>query len=711
MDPAARLTRLDLDTPLDAAGAPVLRRARALRQAGLERVGDLLYHLPFRYEDRTAFRPLAGLRPGERVTVAGRVLASRLIRTRRRGFVIVEAILDDGSAAARAVWYNQSYLARLLRPGVRLAAYGPVEAPRGRGGGVVLANPQIEILLEEEPGPAIHTGRVVPIYRRLGALSPRLLRTLQHGVVAALRDHLDDPLPAEVRRRLGLCERAEALRSIHFPAGPEPVELYNARRSRAHRRLIFEELFLLQVALALRRRRARGARRGFIYRTTPEMGERLRRVLPFRLTRAQRRVFREIVEDLRSPFPMNRLLQGDVGSGKTILALLAALVAVENGVQAALMAPTEILAMQHFRRMAQLLAPHPCRLALLTQGVAAAERRRIVADLAEGRVDFLIGTHALIQRPVGFRRLGLAVVDEQHRFGVAQRQALIDKGGRPDLLVMTATPIPRTLTLTLYGDLDLSVIDELPPGRRPVETFLAPPASRAALWERVRGEAGAGRRVFVIAPVIDESDARALRAATALAQRLRRDELRGVGVGLLHGRIEPQERASIMERFASGVLPVLVATSLVEVGIDVPQAAGMIIENAERFGLSQLHQLRGRVGRGGQPSWCALAPSEAADAEALERLRAFIACRDGFEVAEADLRLRGAGELFGSRQSGEGELRLADLIRHGALVEQARREAFAWVEGRLAAGEPIDPQVLAEVRRRWPGEALGLTEG
>jgi ATP-dependent DNA helicase RecG len=711
MDSAAGLTRLDLATPLEAAGAPLLRRFRSLQQAGLERVGDLLYHLPFRYEDRTAFRALAGLMPGERVTVAGRVLASRLIRTRRRGFVIVEAILDDGSAAARAVWYNQAYLARLLQPGVRLAAYGPVEAARGRGGGVVLANPQIEILQEEEPGEAIHTGRVVPVYRRLGALSPRLVRTLQHGVLAALRDDLDDPLPAGVRRRLGLCGRAEALRTVHFPAGPEPVELYNARRSRAHRRLIFEELFLLQVALALRRRRARGASRGFTYHTTPEMGERLRRVLPFRLTRAQRRVFREIVDDLRSPFPMNRLLQGDVGSGKTILALLAALVAVENGLQAALMAPTEILASQHYRRMAQLLAPHPCRLALLTQGVAAAERRRIVADLAEGSIDFLIGTHALIQKPVGFRRLGLAVVDEQHRFGVAQRQALIDKGHRPDLLVMTATPIPRTLTLTLYGDLDLSVIDELPPGRRPIETFLAPPAARAALWGRARAEARAGRRVFVIAPVIDETDARALRAATALAQRLRRDELKGLPVGLLHGRIDSEERASIMERFAAGALPVLVATSLVEVGIDVPQAAGMIIENAERFGLSQLHQLRGRVGRGEHRSWCALAPSETADPEALERLRAFIECRDGFEVAEADLRLRGAGELFGSRQSGEGELRLADLVRHGALVEEARREAFAWVEGRLAAGESIDPGILEEVRRRWPGEARGLTEG
>jgi ATP-dependent DNA helicase RecG len=710
MDPATELSRLDLDTPIAAAGAAVRRRERALRQAGLERVGDLLYHLPFRYEDRTAFRPLAGLRPGERVTAAGRLLSSRLIRTRRRGLVIVEAILDDGSGAARAVWYNQAYLARLLQPGVRLALFGAVEAARGRGG-VVLANPQIEILPEREPGPTIHTGRVVPIYRRLGSLSPRLLRALQHGVLAVLRDDLDDPLPTEVRRRLGLCSRAEALRAVHFPAGPEPVELYNARRSRAHRRLIFEELFLLQVALALRRRRARGARRGFAYRTTPEMGERLRRVLPFRLTRAQRRVFREIVDDLKSPFPMNRLLQGDVGSGKTIVALLAALVAVENGLQAALMAPTEILAAQHYRRMEQMLATHPCRLALLTQGVAGADRRRIAADLAEGRIDLLVGTHALIQKPVGFRRLGLVVVDEQHRFGVAQRQALIDKGGRPDLLVMTATPIPRTLTLTLYGDLDLSVIDELPPGRRPVETFLAPPAARAALWQRVIKEAQAGRRVFVITPVIDESEARALRAATALAQRLRRDELRGVPVGLLHGRIEPQEKTAIMERFASGALPVLVATSLVEVGIDVPQAAGMIIENAERFGLSQLHQLRGRVGRGEHSSWCALAFSETADAEALHRLQAFVDCRDGFEVAETDLRLRGAGELFGSRQSGGGELQLADLVRHGPLVEEARREAFAWVEERLAAGQPIDRRVLEEVRRRWPGEALGLTEG
>ncbi len=710
MGTRAAPARLELNTPLERAQDVILRRARSLANAGFTQVSDLLYHLPFRYEDRTAFRTLASLRPGERVSVAARVLQCRLVRTRRRGLVIVEAILDYGTAALRAVWYNQAYLQRVLQPGVRCCFYGSVEARRGRASEQVLQNPQVERLPEDETEP-IHSGRVVPVYRRVGTLSPRLLRTVQHRVLSALSGPLPDPLPAEIRRTHGLCSREEALRAIHFPEGPEPVELYNARRSRAHRRLMFEELFLLQVALALRRRRVRQMRRGFAYRTTREMGGRLRSVLPFRLTAAQRRAFREVVGDLRGPYPMNRLLQGDVGSGKTIVALLSALLAIENGLQAALMVPTAILAAQHYERLTGLLEGKPYRLGLLTQSTRAPERRRLLAALEAGTIDLLVGTHALIQRPIRFRRLGLVIVDEQHRFGVGQRQALLEKGARPDLLVMTATPIPRTLALTVYGDLDLSVIDELPPGRGIIRTRLTDASDRDSLYAELRREVASGSRAYVVAPVIDESDSRSLEAASALAERLARGPLAGIPLGLLHGRLPPREKTDRMRRFGTGEIRVLVATSLVEVGIDVAEATIMVIENAERFGLSQLHQLRGRVGRGKGASWCALVASEAADAEAQERLRAFLECRDGFEVAEADLRFRRSGELFGTRQSGAGELKLADLLRHPDLVEETRRTAFAWVEAHQGGEARLDPGLLQEVRRRWPQEALWLTEG
>ncbi len=702
--------RLDLSTPLDRAPDLVLRRARSLANAGYTRVGDLLYHLPFRYEDRTAFRTLESVRPGERVTVAAQVLQCKVIRTRRRGFVIIEAMVDDGTAALRAVWYNQAYLQRVLVPGARFCFYGLVETRRGRASERVLQNPQLERLPEDETEP-VHSGRVVPIYRKVGTLSPRLLRTVQHRLLGALRGPLRDPLPPEIRRRLRLCSREEALRSIHFPDGPEPVELYNSRRSRAHRRLMFEELFLLQVALALRRRRMRESRREFTYRTSKPIGERLRRILPFRLTGAQRRTFREIVKDLESPYPMNRLLQGDVGSGKTIVALLAAVLAIENGLQAVLMVPTGILAEQHHERLTGLLRQWPYRIGLLTQSTRTAERRRVLEGLASGEINLLVGTHALIQKPVRFHRLGLVVVDEQHRFGVAQRQALLDKGGRPDLLVMTATPIPRTLTLMLYGDLDLSVLDEQPPGRGKIETSLVETKVRRSLYGQVRAATEAGDRAYVIAPVIDESDVRGLKAVRELAARLARGPLEGVALGLLHGRLQPDEKATIMRRFADGEIKVLVATSLVEVGIDVREATVMVIENAERFGLSQLHQLRGRIGRGPRASWCALVPSEGVDTGVIEKLRAFVQCKDGFEVAEADLRYRGSGELFGTRQSGAGELKLADLIRNPRLVEEARGAAFEWVEAARREGRPLDRSVLEDVAQRWPQEAMGLIEG
>jgi ATP-dependent DNA helicase RecG len=521
---------------------------------------------------------------------------------------------------------------------------------------------------------------------------------------------IEDPLPASIAGEGGFIPRWEAIRNAHFPPREARLSELEAFRSPAHVRLILVEFFFFEAGLFYKRQRAR-QEPGIAFRADAAIRESLKKVLPFHPTTAQKKALAEIVEDMRAPHPMRRLLQGDVGSGKTIVAVLAALLAVENGLQAAIMVPTEILAAQHHERLERLLGGRGWRLGLLSQSTRGAERRRLLEALGAGEVDLLVGTHALIQRPVRFKSLGLVVVDEQHRFGVVQRQALLEKGPRPDLLVMTATPIPRTLALTLYGDLDLSVLDEPPPGRQPIQTSIVPPSGREGLYARVRAEAAAGRQIYIITPVIDDADVRGLKAATALAARLARGPLAGIPLGLLHGRLDPEVKLDAMRRFAAGDLKALVATSLVEVGIDVPEATGMVIENAERFGLSQLHQLRGRVGRGPRPSWCALVPSESADAEALERLQAFLGCADGFEVAEVDLRLRGSGELFGARQSGLGELKLADLVRHQDLVELARNEAFAWVEAERARGGGLDAGVLEEVRRRWPEHSRWLTEG
>ena len=668
---------------------------------------DLLFHLPFRYEDRSAFLPIAALAPGARATVRGRVMTAVLRRTRARGFTIFEAVIEDGSGAIRAVFFNQPYLRTLLPRGRDVILYGEATPARHGRHGLVLQSPQIEVVPAGDTE-AIHTGRVVPIHPRLPEMSPRTIRGVMHHLLRELPADLADPLPAGMAAARGFPERRRAFAEVHFPS-PEadPADLA-AFRTPAHRRLIFEEFFFLQLGFALARSKSDAqGRPGPGLRVNDALRARLRAVLPYHLTGGQRRALAEIAKDMMSPRPMNRLLQGDVGCGKTVVALLAMLLVAENGLQAAFMAPTEILAEQHQRAFLRLLEGRGVRVGLLTASVTGAARRQILAGLKSGDLPLVVGTHALTEEAVDFRALRLAVIDEQHRFGVAQRARLRAKGESPDVLVMTATPIPRSLALTVYGDLDISVIDELPPGRRPVRTVLREEAARHKVEDFVRREVAAGRQVYVVYPLIDESEALDVKAAAAMAERLRKEAFPGIGVGLLHGRLKSEERDAVMADFVAGRLPILVATTIIEVGIDVPNATVMIIEQAERFGLSQLHQLRGRVGRGAHASWCVLLAGAAIGEEARRRLEVMCETGDGFEVARRDLELRGPGQFFGTRQSGFADLRLGDILRDRDLLEDARAAAFeAAATARSTTGGGA---LLEHLGRRLAGR-LGMIE-
>jgi ATP-dependent DNA helicase RecG len=679
------------------------QRALQLAAAGMFTVEDLLYHLPSRYEDRRALGRIVDLAPGGPAhTLSARVATSRLIRTRRRGFTIFEAVCADSSGSIKGIWYNQAYLARVLVPGRRVVLFG--RPTLDRRGQCVLENPEYETI-DEEDTEGIHAGRVVPVYRKVGGLGARSLRRMVwralHEVEAA---SLRQSLPAATARRHGLAQRLELLREVHFPPAGTDLRELAEQRTPAHRALAFEEIFLLQLALALRRERLSAEVRGTSYRIPDALRTRLARMLPFKLTAAQKRVLKEIGQDLRGAHPMQRLLQGDVGSGKTVVALLTLLVAVDNGLQAALMAPTEILAEQHYRTIHGMLAEGgiECTTALLTGSLTPSQRRRLLARIRSGEVRLVVGTHALFEAGVEFERLGLAVVDEQHRFGVAQRAALAQKGQRPDVLVMTATPIPRTLALTLYGDLELSVIDELPPGRTPVRTLVRGEADRERVYKGLAGEVRRGRQAYVVVPLVEETAKSDLKNATAFARDLREHVLPGLSVGLLHGRMSGAEKEEVMSAFTRRELQVLVATTVIEVGVDVPNASVMIVEHAERFGLSQLHQLRGRVGRGSARSYCVLmVGTEGHGREARERLAVMEATTDGFRIAQKDLELRGPGAVFGMQQHGLSDLQfLGAILRDGELVESARREAQALVAAD-AGGTDLAREILAGLRQGW----------
>ncbi len=638
---------------------------RRLGQLGIRTIRDLLLHLPFRHESATDLFTIASLPEREEVNLKVRVVSCAVHETARRRIKVLEALVRDDTGSMVAVWYNQAYLETAFREQPEVLLRGMLVRKRQRGPLFVVR--RHEILGRE--GESRHILGLIPVYPSTGDLSVRTIRNLLH-TAAPLARHFPEPLPAELLARRGYPRKAEAILACHFPS-------FTGEAQTARERLAFEELLLLQLALVARRRQLDREQTALPLGPPGELAASFLAGLPYQPTAAQQRVMGEIDADLRRPVPMRRLLHGDVGSGKTLVAAYALVRAAEEGGQAALMAPTEVLADQHFLGLSERLARHGIRVGLLKGSLPAGERRAMRSSTAKGQVDIVIGTHALIQEGVRFHDLRLVVVDEQHRFGVRQREAILltrPDGRKPHTLHMSATPIPRTLSLTLYGDLDVSVLDEMPPGRQPVKTRLVFPRAERRMWEFVRGELTKGRQAYVVCPLIEESEALQAASANETFRRLSAGELKGFRVGLLHGQLPAAEKAAVMSAFAAGQLEVLISTSVIEVGIDVANATVMVILGARRFGLSQLHQLRGRVGRGAHESYCLLAVEEE-DPTVADRLALFARTADGFVLAEADLALRGAGQLFGERQSGAGDLLAASLVRDRSLLEEARAEA------------------------------------
>ncbi len=726
--------------------AQALSGTASHRSANDVSVEDLLSYLPMRYEDRSNLARISDLEAGMEASLELYVKLAggyevRNKRSFRQRLFIFEISATDRERTGRpvVVWtflsgphaqqIVTSYTQRFER-GVRFVVYGRWEWDSRRNTFSLRLNKpdEIEVLPEAEPQTndaaegadethsdaiaqdfqsdptlaAIHVGRRVPVYRKLGEVRPKQLREIIHATLAAIPEGgMPETLPADLRRRNSLIDRAAAFRQIHFPPDTASLQQYEDARSPAHLRLIFEDFFWLAFGLLLKRGQRIKESKGAAIKIDQAMKLRIASVLPFKLTAAQKRVVIEIFKDMQSAGPMNRLLQGDVGSGKTIVALIAMLAAMENGYQTALMAPTEILAEQHARNIKRLLAKSPYRVELLTGSISSTEKRRLHADLAAGEIHACIGTQALIQEAVSFHKLGLAVIDEQHRFGVMQRAELRARGLNPDVLVMTATPIPRSLAMTVYGDLDVSVIDELPPGRTPVETlvFGDSPDDRRSVKKVIDRELINGRQIYVVYPLVEESEKLDLKDATQRYEYLRDKVFPRLSIGLVHGRLKPVEKEEIMRRFVAGEIRILISTTVIEVGVDVPNASVMIVEHAERFGLSQLHQLRGRVGRGAEKSYCLLLSSEKRTSVAAERLGIMEKTTDGFVIAEKDLELRGAGELLGTKQSGLPEFRIANLVRDIQILELARREA----EGYLAKrSRSIDTKKMIERVREDP---------
>jgi ATP-dependent DNA helicase RecG len=718
------------------------RLADVLGAKGIHTVDDLLHYLPFRYEDRVNPRGISELRAGEMATVIAEVRTSGLFRTRR--MPIFEMTAGQGRSRLKCIWFNATYLRDRFKAGQLVALYGKVEEDR-HGGDLQLIQPQFEILGdsseegdsgEQKAASSLEVGRIIPIYESAGQgrLTPRWFRRIIHNVLENLPPELPDPVPAAVRRHLSLIEPREALWLVHWPDPGESLQDLQASRTPAHVRLIFEELFFLELGLELKRREQK-AQTGIAFKLDNSVREAIKKILPFHPTGAQKRVLKEIASDMEKPFPMRRLLQGDVGSGKTIVAFEAAIIAIENGYQVALMAPTEILAQQHYFSARRILENAGYRVVLLTGSLEEDRKREIRRHIGQGNAQLVIGTHALIEQKVEFDKLGLVIVDEQHRFGVMQRFKLMKKSGdgnseghvgtaapgrpaerssaiqaEPDVLVMTATPIPRTLALTLYGDLDISVIDEMPPGRTPIVTRRVSDDRADEVWQFVRKQVAAGHQVYVVYPVIEENEENALKAANKMYKELGKKTFPDLRVGLLHGRMDSDLKEDVMRLFQKGELDVLVSTTVIEVGVDVANATVMVVEHAERFGLSQLHQLRGRIGRGGAKSFCILMTGGKVSEDGERRLDAMIRTTDGFKIAELDLELRGPGEFFGTRQAGMPSFQVANLIRDRQLLEAAKLEAAAVLAGpnEEFSKEEID-QALRHMRTHWQ-KTYGLVE-
>jgi ATP-dependent DNA helicase RecG len=746
---------LELSTPVQYVKGVGPRIAEILANKGIHSVGDLLYYLPFRYEDRLNPRGISELRAGEMATVIAEVRNSGLFRTRR--MPIFELVIGQGRARLRCLWFNATYLQGKFRPGQMIALYGKVEEDQ-RSRELQIVQPQYEMLgdaddgadgAEKKAAESLEIGRIVPIYESAGQgrLTPRWFRRVIRTALDNLTPDLPEPIPAVVRGRLGLIPPRAALWNVHWPEPGESFEDLQSSRTPAHIRLIFDELFFVELGLELKRRQQK-AQTGIAFRLDESVRTAIKKILPFHPTAAQKRVLKEIAEDMGKPYPMRRLLQGDVGSGKTIVSFEAAIIAIENGYQVALMAPTEILAQQHYFSARRILENAGYRIVLLTGSLEAQRKREIRRHIAQGSAQLVIGTHALLEENVEFARLGLVIVDEQHRFGVMQRLKLMKKtvdcgedhvgkaaleglpraqprgpaerspaatsektsAPEPDVLVMTATPIPRTLALTLYGDLDLSVLDELPPGRTPIVTRCVPDDQAPKVWDFVRMQVAAGHQAYVVYPVISENEESELKAAIKMYRELSGHVFADLKVGLLHGRLDADLKEQVMRMFQKGELQILVATTVIEVGVDVSNATVMVIEHAERFGLAQLHQLRGRIGRGAAKSYCVLMTGGKITEEGQRRLDAMVRTNDGFQIAELDLELRGPGEFFGTRQAGLPDFRVANIIRDAQLLEAAKREAAAVLAGPNVeiSSEEIS-RALVHMRARWK-HTYGLVE-
>jgi ATP-dependent DNA helicase RecG len=739
------------------------RIAEILAAKGIATADDLLHYLPFRYEDRLNPRGIAELHAGEMATVIAEVRTSGLFRTRR--MPIFQMTAGQGRARLKCIWFNAAYLKDKFQPGQMLALYGRVEESRGE---LQLVQPQFEFLgeaegeeAEQKAAESLEIGRIVPIYESAGQgkLTSRWFRRTIRTALENLTPELPESIPAVVRKRLNLLPSREALWKVHWPEPGESFQYLQASRTPAHIRLIFEELFFIELGLELKRREQK-AQTGIEFELNDRVREAIKKILPFHPTGAQKRTLKEIAADMEKPYPMRRLLQGDVGSGKTLVAFEAAIIAIENGYQVALMAPTEILAQQHYFSARQILEPSGYRIVLLTGSLEEDRKREIRRHIAQGNAQLVIGTHALIEQKVEFESLGLVIVDEQHRFGVLQRFKLMKKSGdqqdrgetgvspvrsttshvrtaalgrpgdgrvgtdtpvrpaerssatsaEPDVLVMTATPIPRTLALTLYGDLDISVLDEMPPGRTPIVTRRVGDERADEVWQFVRKQVTAGHQAYVVYPVIEENEETELKAAMKMYGELSKKVFPDLSVAVLHGRMDPDLKEQIMRLFQQGKIQILVATTVIEVGVDVPNAAVMVIEHAERFGLAQLHQLRGRIGRGAAKSYCILMTSGKVSEEAERRLDAMVRTTDGFQIAELDLEMRGPGEFFGTRQAGMPSFQVANLIRDRDLLELAKKEAAAVLSGPNSeiSQTEID-RALWHMRTRWQ-KTYGLVE-
>ncbi len=668
-------------------------RAKLLKRLGIETLEDILFYFPWRYEDRKDLKKINSLKYGNHETVLCEVVSSEIITTPRKKMKIFELTVSDETGFLNSRWFNQPYLKKYFQKGQKVILSGTVKGNPYTCSGLEMDNPDFELFGNEDT--LIHTARIVPVYKATEGLSPKQIRTLMFNTVKAYSFIIEDYLPEEILKRNNIIPLVWAVKEMHFPEEFGDVNALNRGVGPAHRRLVFDEFFLLELGLAILKKRET-LEKGISFCVKDGLVNRFLKSLPFELTNAQKRVLEDIKSDMRRPLQMNRLVHGDVGCGKTVVALVSMLIAVENGYQACLMAPTELLAEQHFINIHRMVEDLGLKVVLLTSGI----KDKPVEDISGGDAQIVIGTHSLIQETVQFKKLGLAIIDEQHRFGVVQRAALRRKGFNPDILIMTATPIPRTLAMTLYGDLDIAVIDELPAGRKPIITKVFFPSQKDRVYSLIRKELSLGRQVYIVYPLIEESEKLDLKSAIDGAEALKKI-FPHIKIGLVHGKMHHDERELVMAMFKSGDIAMLVATTVIEVGIDVPNASLMLIVHSERFGLAQLHQLRGRIGRGGYDSHCLLMAYPPFSEDARRRLKAMETTGDGFRIAEEDLAIRGPGDFFGTRQSGIPDLKIANIIRDIGVLENARKEAFDLIE----TSPDLDryPLLKEMLHRKWMG--------